>query len=103
MKIKILPCAIKDLHHGRIFYTKQDFPVGIYFFDSIFSDVDSLTLFAGIHSKHFGFYRLLASKFPFGIYYKIENEFVIVWRVLDLRQNPVTIDSALQNREPTNR
>jgi len=32
--------------------------------DSIFSDIESLHLFAGIHTLHFGYHRLLAKRFP---------------------------------------
>ncbi|MFW6053153.1 MAG: hypothetical protein ACOC8I_04520, partial [Desulfosalsimonas sp.] len=47
MKIKVLSSAIKDLYEGRKFYEKQREGLGEYFFDSLFSDVDSLTLYAG--------------------------------------------------------
>ena len=38
--------------------------------DSLVADVESLALCHGIHSRHFGYYRLLAHRFPFGIYYR---------------------------------
>ena len=47
MKIKILSSALGDLHKGRLFYERQG--EGEYFFDTVFADVDSLTLYAGIH------------------------------------------------------
>jgi len=46
MSIKILPSAIEDLYAGRLFYDKQGEGLGEYFFDSIFSDIDSLALLA---------------------------------------------------------
>ena len=64
MMLKILPSAINDLYIGRLFYEKQGFGIGDYFFDSLFSDIDSLILYAGIHKKVFGYFRLLCSKFP---------------------------------------
>ena len=48
--------------------------LGDYFFDTLFSDIDSLALFGGIHRKVYGYHRLLSSRFPYAIYYKIENE-----------------------------
>lgn len=45
MKIKVLTSAIEDLYEGRKFYEKQRGGLGEYFFDSLFSDVDSLTLY----------------------------------------------------------
>jgi plasmid stabilization system protein ParE len=96
MRIKILSSAVEDLHTGRLFYEKQAEGVGDYFFDALFSDIDSLILFAGIHRKVYGFYRLLSRRFPYAIYYKMDDDTIIVWRVLDLRRDPVRIRQALQ-------
>jgi plasmid stabilization system protein ParE len=96
MKIKILASALEDLHAGRLFYDKQVEGVGEYFFDALFADIDSLTLYAGIHSKIFGYHRLLAKRFPYAIYYKMEDpKTVVVQRILDLRQHPQKIRAAL--------
>ncbi len=51
MRIKILSTALKDLSEGRLFYEKQGEGLGEYFFDSLFSDIDSLMLYGGIHPK----------------------------------------------------
>lgn len=48
------------------------------------------------HRKVFGFRRLLSKRFPYGIYYEFKNGEVIVYRVLDLRQHPRQIRSALK-------
>jgi len=93
--IKILPSAIEDLHQGRLFYEKQQSELGEYFFNSLFSDIDSLLLYAGIHVEISRHYRLLSRRFPYAIYYKVEGEFIIVHRVLDLRQNPRKTEDAL--------
>lgn len=45
MKIKLLSSALDDLSEARSFYEKQGEGLGEYFFDSLFSDVDSLTLY----------------------------------------------------------
>jgi plasmid stabilization system protein ParE len=63
--------------------------------DSIFSDIDSLLLYAGIHPKVFGYHRLLAKRFPYAVYYLVEDEVVIVYRILDLRRNPVSLRDSL--------
>lgn len=64
MKISILSSAVEDLHAGRLFYEMQAEGVGDYFFDALFSVIDSLVLFAGVHRKMYGFYRLLSRRFP---------------------------------------
>jgi hypothetical protein len=58
MKLKILESAIEDLQRGRQFYARHGESVGEYFMDSIFSDIDSLLLYAGIHQIVFGYHRL---------------------------------------------
>jgi plasmid stabilization system protein ParE len=97
MNLHILESAFNDLADGRDFYERQGSGLGGYFLDSLFSDIDSLVLYAGIHRKVFGFHRLLSKRFPYGIYYEFNNEDVIVYRVLDLRQDPRKIRAALKS------
>ena len=51
MRIQIFDNAKRDLVDGFAFYEAQSTGVGQYFLDSLYSDIDSLTLFAGIHPK----------------------------------------------------
>ena len=67
-----------------------------YFLDSLFSDIDSLALYAGIHRKVFGHHRLLSKRFPYAIYYQTGGEGVVVHRVLDCRQDPRQTKAALR-------
>jgi len=98
MKIEILSSAMSDLMEGRRFYEKQGEGLGEYFFDSLFSDIDSLTLYAGIHPEFYGYYRMLSKRFPYAVYYKLkEKSIATVWRVLDLRRDPKRIKVALKN------
>ncbi|MFP4027699.1 MAG: type II toxin-antitoxin system RelE/ParE family toxin [Candidatus Brocadiia bacterium] len=96
MRIRILSSAVEDLHAGRRFYERQGEGVGEYFFDSLFSDIDSLTLYAGIHRKVFGYYRMLSKRFPYAVYYTMEDGTVVVWRVLDVRRDPERIQETLE-------
>jgi len=98
MRIKILASAMDDLYAGRLFYENQGVGVGAYFFDSLFSDIDSLVLYAGIHQKVFDYHRLLSKRFPYAVYYTFEEDVVLVWRVLDLRRNPDRNRQALSYR-----
>ena len=88
MKVKILPTALEDLDRGRRFYARQRKTLGNYFLDALFCDIDSLELYAGIHIKVFDFHRLLAKRFPYAVYYRVDGETCIVFRVLDCRQEP---------------
>jgi len=96
MKLRLLDSALGDLDRGRRFYDRQGEGLGAYFLDSMFGEIDSLLLYGGIHRKVFGFHRLLARRFPFGVYYRVEEGgVVVVWRVLDLRGSPSGIRKAL--------
>src|ERR1022692_385574 len=97
MKLRLLTSAFYDLEAGRDFYERQGGSLGGYFLDSLFSDIDSLVLYAGVHRKVFGFHRLLSRRFPYAIYYLMETGgAVVVYRVLDCRQHPHKTRSALK-------
>lgn len=96
MNLQVRPIALEDLAKGREFYDFQELGVGDYFFDSVFSEIDSLKLYAGMHPKVFDLYRMLTRRFPYAVYYEVPNkDNAIVWRVLDLRQDPKSIRVAL--------
>lgn len=88
MKIHILDTALDDLGLGYQFYEMQSDGLGDYFLNSLFADIDALQIHAGTHIKAFGYYRALSVRLPYAIYYKLENQNIFVWRVLDCRQNP---------------
>ena len=96
MKIRILASASRDLIEGHRFYEKQAAGIGAYFLDSMYSDIDSLMISAGMHSVHFGkYHRLLSKRFPFAIYYRVEDQSVLIHAVLDCRRNPAWIRKKL--------
>jgi hypothetical protein len=49
-----------DLQIGKQFYDANQICFGDYFFDCLIADIESLRLYAGIHSKQFGLFRMLA-------------------------------------------
>jgi len=95
MKIRILDAAVQDLHQGYHFYEKQQKGLGDFFIDSLFSDIDSLQIYAGIHPVYFSFQRLLSRRFPFAIYYRLDTGIVSVYAVLDCRKKPAWIRKRL--------
>ncbi len=97
MKISILPSAIVDIVRIRCFYEGLEIGLGARFQDYIFGEIDKLEDNAGIDEVHFGYYRALANRFHQNIYYKINEDNVTVWRVLDQRFSPRRIESALIN------
>ena len=96
MKFVIQSSALADLADGFDFYERIERGLGGYFLDSVYSDIDSLQLYAGIHIVHFGkYHRLLSKRFPFGIYHQVKADLVIIRAMLDLRRNPATIKKRL--------
>jgi hypothetical protein len=95
MRIEILDEAEKDLVDGHAFYERQSQGLGQYFLDSLISDLESLNLYAGIHAMHFGHHRLLAKRFPFAVYYRIQDKVIRVYAILDCRRNPAWIRNRL--------
>jgi hypothetical protein len=74
MRIEILSEAEDDLVAGAKFYERRRAGLGEYFLNSLYSDIDSLLLYAGIHRLVFGFYRALSKRFPFAIFYRFDRD-----------------------------
>jgi plasmid stabilization system protein ParE len=98
-RVIILADAAEDIEAARDFYEAQELGVGEYCVDSLLADIESLGLFSGIHPLHFEFHRMLASRFPFGIYYREVGKETQVFAVLDLRRDPKWIRKELGKRE----
>jgi len=88
VRIEILDEAQEDLIEGFRFYQGRALGVGFYFLDCLFSDIDSLVLFAGIHQVIHGYHRSLSKRFPFAIYYDVDGDLIRVHAILDCRRNP---------------
>lgn len=95
MRIEILREAQQDLIDGFQFYENQAVGLGDYFLDSLFSDIDSLHLYAGIHVLQFGYHRLLSKRFPFAIYYRVKAKTIFVHAILDCRRDPARMQKRL--------
>ena len=99
MTVVVLEDAAVDLEAGSRFYEQREPGVGDYFTEALLSDLNSLVLYAGIHKKHFGFYRMLSKRFPFGIYYEVEGDIAYVYAILDMRQHPIGLQLILESRK----
>lgn len=99
MRIEILDEAKDDLIAGFRFYEDQSPGLGSYFLDSLFSDIDSLLLYAGIHRVIHDSHRCFAGRFPYAIYYRIEAGVVRVRAVVDCRRSSKWIRRCLKNRD----
>ncbi len=96
-KIRLLDLASQDLMDGYNFYEQQERGLGGYFLDSLFSDIDSLQIHAGIHPTYSQlYYRMLSKRFPFAAYYRIDGNDVLVYAVLDCRKNPAWLRTRMR-------
>jgi hypothetical protein len=101
MKVKdvyVMEEAVDDLNEGRSFYDLQETGVGDYFWDSLIADMESLIIYAGVHGKKLGFHQMFAKRFPYAIYYEIEEEIAYVVAVLPMRRDPAWISEQLKGR-----
>jgi len=73
MRVQVLDEATADLANGFLFYERQAGGLGDYFLDSLWSDIQSLRVSGGIHAIHNGYHRLISKRFPYAVYYRIED------------------------------
>jgi len=71
VKIELLDEAQDDLIQGFHFYEDREAGLGTYFLDCLFSDIDSLLVYAGIHQIIYGHHRCLSKRFPFTVWREI--------------------------------
>jgi hypothetical protein len=98
--VVLLVEAAEDLEEAKSFYSAQEAGVGDYCATSLLADIESLALFHGVHRRQFGCFRVLASRFPFGIYYLEAEQETRVVAVLDLRRDPSWIRRQVTRRQP---
>ena len=96
--VVVLAEAAEDLEEGRKFYDARETGVGDYCVTSLLADIESLALYHGIHLRQHRCFRLLGSRFPFGIYYIEAEDETRVVAVLDLRREPSWIRKQVTQR-----
>jgi len=98
MKLEILDRARQDLIEGFHFYESQQAGLGAYFLSNLYSKIESLRIYGGIHQKAYKqFHRALADRFPFAIYYTVSANAVYVQAVVDCRRKPSWIRHHLRD------
>jgi hypothetical protein len=96
--VRVLAEAADDMETGANFYDAREPGVGDDFWDSLLDDIESLELYAGMHAKQRGYYRMLAKRFPYAVYYRMSDDIVYVVGVLPLRRDPKWIARQLRKR-----
>lgn len=101
MKVKdvvVMKEVADDLNDGKAFYEQRESGIGEYFWDSLLADIESLFIYAGVHVRVHGLYRMLSKRFPYAIYYEIADEIAYVIAVLPMRRNPSWLTKKLRER-----
>lgn len=96
MRVELRAEARHDLVQGAWFYEQQREGLGDYFTDCLFGDLERLETEAGIHETVFGLHRKLSKRFPFAIYYRIEESVIDIVAILDCRRDPKAIAARLR-------
>jgi Tfp pilus assembly protein PilF len=87
--------ANEDLFIAKNFYDEQAQNLGAYFIQNLLLDIESLKFYAGIHERKHNYFKMLVKRFPYAVYYDIEDKTVVIHAILDLRQNPLSIEKRL--------
>jgi hypothetical protein len=78
MRIKILSPAEDDLVEAYRFYESPSEGLGTYFMDTLYSDIDALAYYSGMHLVVLGYHRQPSKQFPFAVYYRVVDDTVLV-------------------------
>lgn len=95
MKPVLLETALGDIERGFAFYEQQQPGLGQDFEDAILADIAELERHAGIHRIVAGCHRMLATRFSFAIYYRVEVDQARVRAILDCRRDPLWVERRL--------
>ena len=88
MKVRLLSEAERDLRRACAFYESQEVGLGRRLAAEVRSALRRLCLNAGMHSKVHGYYRTKPQRFPFSIFYAIDDTTVTVVAIIDDRSDP---------------
>jgi hypothetical protein len=98
-RVVVLAEAGEDLEEARRFYDAREPGVGDYCVTSLLADIESLVVHHGVHRRQHGCFRMLAGRFPSGVYYLEAQHETRVVAVLDLRREPSWIRSRVKRRQ----
>ena len=98
-RVVVLAEAAEDLEEAREFYDAREPGVGDYCVRSLMADIESLERFHGIYRQQHGCFRMVASRFPFGIYYLEAEQETRVVAVLNLRRKRSWIRRQVTQRQ----
>jgi hypothetical protein len=107
MNLQLHKLARQDLFDGEEFYEQQEPGLGNYFSEALEVDLERLLhlhshdQFIYTPKERHGHFVIRSLKFPWSIYYRCENDRLLVSAVLDQRFSPTRIQQILRTRQPS--
>jgi toxin ParE1/3/4 len=87
-RLVIRPRAETDLREARTWYESQRAGLGAEFLAEIDATIQVLIRDPRLHPVYYrGFRRVLARRFPYKLFYRLEDDQIIVFRVLHVRRD----------------
>ena len=89
LQVRIREEAENDLSDAAIWYEQQRSGLGQEFLDRVLSILDSLSNYPLQYPViHKNVRRALMGHFPFGIFYSVQSEYIIVYAVMHASRHP---------------
>ena len=89
-EVRLRPRAEADLEEARDWYEERQAGLGEQFIDAVALAMETLAAAPERQPEYYrGFRRLLLSRFPYKVFYRVEGSSVLVFRVLHGRQDHV--------------
>lgn len=87
-RVIIRPNAEADLREAQLWYNSQRFGLG----DDLLGEVKRAVGLLGVHPEqrpiyYNGFRRLITNRFPYKLFYRVEGNRVIVFRILHAKRD----------------
>ena len=89
MEIRLREEAEADLYDAAIWYQEQQRGLGYDFLDGLRDLLQSIQLQPLAYPiVHRNTHRALMNRFPFGIFYQIESEFIVILAIMHASRHP---------------
>ena len=92
MRLRYPSRAKDDLHIAFEWYGEQRRGLGLEFLDCVEAAIETIQQMPKLYAKHHDhFRRALVRRFPFSIFYTIEEKEIVVHAIFDNRQDPARL------------
>lgn len=98
--LQFLPEVEEDAINGYVWYETKSRGLGEDFLRMFYASANEIPLNPLLYPKVYqDFRRRLIRRFPYAIYFTIENDQIIVFGLFHCARNPQAVNTTLQNRE----